>query len=695
MDKNKFNLFFFLVLHILITNGLSAQEPPSLDWAYTLEQQGKHVSDDAYNIISIGTFSNTIDVDLTDNVYNLTHIGAGISLFIRKMDENKNLTWAKQISSVGFGFFMSYYTYIDQSGNIYISGSFSGTIDFDPGSGTHNLSSSGFNNKFILKLNQDGDFQWAKLLEVDLNRFQIDDQNNIYIAGNFSGIVDFDYGIQVFNLTTFPSSNSNSYIAKYDEDFNFEWAKQITSTTINSASQMEIDDFANLYITGLFNDSADFDPSTNSFLLHQDVSIVAPSYPNLYTCKIDSSGNFLWAKQIHSNLSTNIIPTSTTIDDQHNLYTIGKYNGIVMFNSDISFTLDSLDEGIGMFITKVNQFGDYQWTKFFNTIGFSNQIEPYQIVHKDDLYMTGLYRDTIDFDPGTEVENYTTDYNQWSSFVLKLDSDGNFLWNRSLSPAFGEVNPVNILKVYPNNEIRISGRFSGDLNTDPSDGEYLLSSVQLTRYMTQWNQCATRDIIQGFGCTSYTLPSGNMTYTSPGVYLDTLDNNSAGCDSFLVVHVTIGIDESVSVIGDTMISNQDGGTYQWLLCGTSPTPIPGETNQIFIPTENGTYAVEVTKFGCTEYSSCTEMTELGLNENAFEKQISYVNPVQDKLNIQLNQSFESIQMVIRNTLGNIIMKERFEDIEHIQSDFDVPVGLYYIDLINQKGDSFTLPIIKK
>ena len=83
----------------------------------------------------------------------------------------------------------------DNFGNVYVTGYFQDTVDFDPGPGVFNLKSNGSYDIFIQKLDADGNFIWAKQMRGDGafgTSIEIDTNGYMYCLGNFSGTVDFD-----------------------------------------------------------------------------------------------------------------------------------------------------------------------------------------------------------------------------------------------------------------------------------------------------------------------------------------------------------------------------------------------------------------------------------------------------------------------------------------------------------------------
>lgn len=115
-------------------------------------------------------------------------------------------------------------------------------------------------------------------------------------------------------------------------------------------------------------------------------------------------------------------------------------------------------------------------------------------------------------------------------------------------------------------------------------------------------------------CGAYTWIDGN-TYTSSNNFATYTLTNAEGCDSVVTLNLTIApIDNSVSVNGMTLTSNQSNAQYQWYEDVNGLQIIPGATNQSFTATQNGTFVVEVTQSTCSDMSSGAIISTAGLEE---------------------------------------------------------------------------------
>lgn len=235
MKNSRFLLFFlsfFICKNITYTQCFWAKKMGNGTDANATQGYGIDVDQNG-NVYSTGVFVGLTDFDPGAATYNLNASG-NADIYVSKLDANGNFVWAKQLG--GSSSDMSYALALDASGNIYITGQFQGTADFDPGAGTFYLTSSSYNDLFVCKLNSNGNFMWAKKFESTAeeqgNSLTIDGNGNILITGDYSGTVDFDPGIGTFNLTSIYNAanfgNEEVFVLKLDNNGNFIWAKSIS-----------------------------------------------------------------------------------------------------------------------------------------------------------------------------------------------------------------------------------------------------------------------------------------------------------------------------------------------------------------------------------------------------------------------------------------------------------------------------------
>lgn len=210
----------------------------------------------------------------------------------------------------------------DAEGNVYITGYFYGTVDFNPGAGIFNLTSKGSGDVFITKLDASGNFIWAKQLGgtgIDYG-FSIvaDDFSNVYITGIFSDSIEFNPGTGTCILTS--SGLNDTYILKIDSSGNLDWAKRIGGTSFVWGFSISIDLFRNVYITGAFSDTADFDPG---------IGICNLISQGLYDVFVHKMCQTTGLKEIIVGITQNVYPNPT--DGKLNIELGKKYNEEIAF----------------------------------------------------------------------------------------------------------------------------------------------------------------------------------------------------------------------------------------------------------------------------------------------------------------------------------------------------------------------------
>jgi hypothetical protein len=411
---------------------MAAAEPTvawakSFGWIYG-DGPGRITVDSSGNVYIIGGLSTnagwTFDFDLGPGTSNF--VGAGDSdVFITKLNSDGSTAWAKSFGGTGLDAGTS--IKLDSSGNIYTTGYFKGTADFDPGTGTSNLTSAGDFDAFISKLNSDGSFAWAKSFGGTLGdgarSMSLDSSGNIYTTGFFQGTVDFDPGNGTSNLTSAGSAgSSNAFISKLNSDGSFAWAKRFGGTNNTDAASITVDSSGNIYTTGYFNGTADFDPGTGTY------NLTSPGGNNVFVSKLNSDGSFAWAKTfVNSWGGASDYSYDIEVDSSGNVYTAGVLGGTVDFDPGPgTYNLTG-----GGFVSKLNSDGSFAWARQVAGSGGFNYCTDLKLDSSGNVYVTGKFMGTFDFDPGPGTYNLTSAGNSFDVFIYKLNSDGSFAWAKN------------------------------------------------------------------------------------------------------------------------------------------------------------------------------------------------------------------------------------------------------------------------
>jgi gliding motility-associated-like protein len=509
------------------------------------------------------------------------------------------LKWAKQFAGGVTGSYdRGQGVKVDANGNVYSVGIFSGTVDFDPGPGTFNLTTSGGSNTdvYISKLDLFGNFLWAKQITGSLSALTrsltLDNDLNIYVTGNFTMTADFDPGPAIFNLTAI--GGSDVFVLKLSVNGDLIWAKQIGGSLANTASNSTASDsFGNIYFTGSYSGSVDFDPGPGMYTL----TSVAGTAGDAFVCKLDTDGNFIWARSMGGNQAD--VGIGISVDAFDNIYVTGGYRNVVDFDpgpavfNQVAIGLDDV------FILKLDAAGNFIWVK---SVGGLNPDWAYKAIADaaGNVYITGFYTGTADFNPGPAVYNLTT-FGADGIFVLKLDIAGNFVWaktmggvinnNRGMDLALdvtgniyttgffigpGDFDPgpgtfilnsdvvdIFISKLDNNGNfvwaksmgagdqdlglsiavdafknIYTTGHFGFTVDFDPEASTYFLTADVSDPYVQKLAQCnaTTFSTITDSACKAYTL--NGQTYTVSGTYQQVIFNSS-GCDSIITLNLNI------------------------------------------------------------------------------------------------------------------------------------------------------------
>jgi hypothetical protein len=176
----------------------------------------------------------------------------------------------------------------------------------------------------------------------------VDNADNVYTTGAFSGAVDFDPGVGIDSLSAIAGG---IFISKLDGSGNFVWAKIMdgTGTSGGWGTSLSLDEFGNVYALGGFNGTVDFDPGPGVD------SVTAYGSSDMFISKLNSSGNLIWVVNTGSSLAY----TQTyalALDAFDNIYSFGYFQGTVDFDPGTgTANLNSVPLEDNSFIQKMEQ----------------------------------------------------------------------------------------------------------------------------------------------------------------------------------------------------------------------------------------------------------------------------------------------------------------------------------------------------
>jgi len=400
-----------------------------------------------------------IAVDSIGNVYVTGSIyvtGSATDYATIKYDSNGNQLWVKSFNGTGNDYDDGRAIAIDNSGNVYVTGSSDGSGGFDWAT---------------IKYNSDGDIVWPGDGAVYFNssgtnadfgeHIAVDSSGNIYVTGTFDepygtfATVKYDAnGTELWaqpyidatasvsmcrdliidasgNVFVAAQSYGNSadYVTvKYDTNGKEFWKRKFNgpSSGYENSSSISLDSSGNVFITGFSEGdfaTIKYTPSLEEWVARYDgagdsdhaYSLVLDPDGNVYvtgysvggstdydyaTIKYDNSGNELWEARYDGTISGLDIAKSIAVDSSGNVYVTGHSEG-----SSNVYDYTTI---------KYNSSGNKLWEARYDSPGSGlEEAESIAVDSSGNVYVTGY---TIGDGTG---EDYTT---------IKYDSSGNELW---------------------------------------------------------------------------------------------------------------------------------------------------------------------------------------------------------------------------------------------------------------------------
>jgi hypothetical protein len=292
---------------------------------------------------------------------------------------------------------------IDPSGDVLIGAYFQGTVDVGCGP----LTSPGPGEGALLwKASPSGACIWSRVFgqNAAVRGIGSDGAGNVYVTSFFTDVIDFP------GVTLTSAGLYDSYLAKFDANGVFQWARHFAGAQNQLADWLAVDAAGNVVVTGYFNGAFDMGGGTLAFAGGLDV----------FVAKFDTNGNHLWSQRYGDGSAQ--IAYGVALDPSGNVLLTGGMGGSTNFGGSTLVSAGLND----VFVVKLSPSGAHLWSKRFgdsaDQLGRSIATDA-----SGNVIVTGNLAGTVDLGSGP-----ITSLGGADAFLLKLDPSGSTLWSKGL-----------------------------------------------------------------------------------------------------------------------------------------------------------------------------------------------------------------------------------------------------------------------
>ncbi len=366
--------------------------------------------------------------------------------------DDDTMGWTTKFRAVGNG--SDIYTTdveISDDGSIVVVGSFSGTIDFDPGPADFPLTSNYIANAYLAKYSATGDLIWAQSFGstsglTTTSDIVIDSTSNIYLAGYTSST-----SLTIGSTTLTQSGSQSGILAKWNSSGQSVWAKIWGGTGTTTVYVMEMDSSGNLVLAGDFTATVDFNPAAATF------TRTSAGDSDGYIARFNSSGNFVSAHTFGGIAMEQV--RSFALDSAGNTFVYGYFSNTTQLGSQTLVSVGATDG----FLMKMSDAGAISWAR--QTVGDLTTGITMRLARSVDgnLHWVGAFNGTMNFGPGTPT---LTSVGTGDVLMSQWDASGNLLSTGQLSSS--ATITTGTLKADALGHLVLTGRIRAAADLDPS-----------------------------------------------------------------------------------------------------------------------------------------------------------------------------------------------------------------------------------
>ena len=363
----------------------------SKSFGNTLADGGVAIAADRWgSVLVTGSFRGTVNFGGAD----LTASGTINDGFVVKFDSDGAHEWSKRFGDTSFDAGIAIAT--DATGNVLVTGNFTGTIDFGGG----NLTSAGFFDTFLVRFNKNGVHQWSQRFggtgDDQGRALATNASNDVIWAGYFNETVDFGGG----GLTS--AGNADIFIARYDSNGVHQTSRHFGGTGTDNGLSVAVDAWGNMSLSGIFNNTVSFGGD----------SLTGAGSNDIFVARFTSDGVHRWSKRVGD--TTFDAGTAVSVDMLGNVVVAGFFGGTVDFGGG---ALASNSSSRDIFVARYDSGGAHQWSQGFGGTG-TDYGRAVVVDGAGDIVLTGSFEGVANFGGGNLISAGGDDF-----FLAKFDGE--------------------------------------------------------------------------------------------------------------------------------------------------------------------------------------------------------------------------------------------------------------------------------
>ena len=338
-----------------------------LDWGQAI------AADAAGNVLVGGTFERTVSVggDM------FTSAGSA-DIFVAKYDGAGTHIWSHSFGAGGLD--RCHSIAVDGAGNVLITGTFAGTVDFGGGP----LTSVGGHDIYVAKYDGAGTHLWSHRFGASGEDrgivIKVDGDGNVLVTGYFQGTVSFG------GISYHAAGGTDIFIAKYDGTGMHIWSKAFGDSSDDQGLGIARDGDGSIFVTGYFQGTVDFGGGPLTSVGGHDI----------YVAKYDEAGTHLWSRCIGD--ASNDEGEFIAVDGTGNVVVTGFFEGVVDFGGGPRTSAGGRD----IYVAKYDGNGAHLWSQRYGADA-EDQGRGIAVDGAGNVLVTGFFGSVVDFGGGPHV----------------------------------------------------------------------------------------------------------------------------------------------------------------------------------------------------------------------------------------------------------------------------------------------------